>query len=72
MTENGQILRWVQYFHQVLNCLEPRDYPANSQPLEGVFDVDTSHRAKQKVKHTNKASKDGIAASIDFIHAWDA
>ena len=67
-TEQEQIARWVQQFHEVLNCPEPDD-PANPPPAEDAHNINTSPPTHEEVKCATQAMKGGKAAGIDAVLA---
>ena len=67
-TEPEQTARWVEHFREVLNRPEPDD-PAEIDPSDVLFDIDTSSPTKEEVKTATKALKNGKACGVDSIYA---
>ena len=68
LTEREQAARWMQHFHDVLNCPDPEN-PANPTPADSLLNINISPPTETEVRSAIQMTKDGKAAGFDSIHA---
>jgi hypothetical protein len=67
-TEHEQPKRWIQYFHDVLNCPGPGE-PACPDPPEEDLDINIETPTIEEIRYAIKTLRNGKSPGINYIHA---